>query len=83
MPYSEFKGWLEYFDKRPVGWQEDNRFYMILRVLGVKQKASELFPSLAAVQASSKSKKNSFEEILPFLNQATGGVKLCSLEAYQ
>lgn len=52
MPYDEFVGWFSYFKRRPVGWQDDQRTYMQLSAAGVKAKAEELFPSIAAVRKS-------------------------------
>lgn len=56
MDYEEFMGWQSYFSKRPMGWQEDNRAYMLLSAQGVKAKPEALFPSLAAMRAASKPK---------------------------
>jgi hypothetical protein len=50
MPYDEFLGWIEYFKRRPVGWREDYRTYLLMRVQGAKQKPEQLFASLAAIE---------------------------------
>lgn len=49
MPYDELLGWINYFERRPVGWREDDRTYKLMRVQGTEQKATEVFPSLVAV----------------------------------
>lgn len=46
MPYTELINWLSFFNRRPIGWREDQRTYMILRSQGVKEKAESLFPTL-------------------------------------
>jgi hypothetical protein len=49
MPYDEFTGWIEYYKRRPAGWQEDYRTFLLLKAQGLKQKPEELFPSLAPI----------------------------------
>lgn len=49
MPYDEFLGWQAYFEKRPVGWRDDDRTFKLMQVQGVKQKAHELFPALGPI----------------------------------
>lgn len=49
MTYEEFLGWLDYFERRPVGWREDDRTAKLLQAQGVKEKPQNLFPSLAAI----------------------------------
>jgi len=46
MPYTEMIKWIEFFKRRPPGWREDQRAYMLLRAQGVKEKAENLFPTL-------------------------------------
>lgn len=46
MPYDELQGWFQYFDKRPAGWQEDDRTVKLLQAQGVKEKPWVLFPNL-------------------------------------
>lgn len=50
MPYLELLGWMEYFDRRPVGWREDDRTHKLLQAAGVKAKGTEIFVSLARMQ---------------------------------
>lgn len=49
MSYDELLGWRDYFSRRPVGWQEDDRTAKLLQAQGVKEKSTDLFPSLRAV----------------------------------
>ena len=49
MTYEELLGWLDYFNRRPIGWRDDARMVPVLRTQGVKEKPEVLFPSLAAV----------------------------------
>ena len=46
MPYDELLKWGDYFRKRPIGYREDQRAYMLLRAQGVKESAENLFPTL-------------------------------------
>jgi hypothetical protein len=55
MPYTELLGWSNYFDRRPVGWREDNRAYQLMRAQGVKEKPEAIFESLAAIRRNSNS----------------------------
>jgi len=55
MPYEEYVKWMHYFSKRPQGWKEDQRTYMIMRAFGVKESAESIFPTLAAVKKGSLS----------------------------
>lgn len=50
MPYTELINWVEFFKKRPVGWREDNRTYMLLRSQGIKEKPENLFHSLKLIK---------------------------------
>lgn len=47
MPYLEYLGWLDYFDRRPIGWREDDRTHKLLQAQGVTAKGHEVFESLA------------------------------------
>jgi len=53
MPYDEYAQWMTFFEKRPVGWREDQRTSFILNALGVKQKGTEIFSSLKTMHANS------------------------------
>lgn len=54
MPYDEFIKWSLYFSKRPIGWRDDDRTMKLLQAQGVKAKAAEIFPSLAALFGTSQ-----------------------------
>jgi len=49
MPYLELLKWVDYFKKRPIGWREDHRTYMIMAAFGVKEKPEKLFRSLEII----------------------------------
>lgn len=69
MPFRELQGWFEYFERRPVGWREDQRTSMLLNAWGAKVSPEKLFPSLAAI--SKHQTKNSFKGSL--LEQLAAG----------
>jgi hypothetical protein len=50
MPYTEMLKWIDYFKKRPVGWRDDHRTYMLLRAQGVKEKPENVFASLKQIE---------------------------------
>lgn len=52
MEYTEFLGWMEYFDRVPLGWRDDLRFYKIMRSIGTKAEPGQLFESLAKISAN-------------------------------
>jgi hypothetical protein len=80
MPYDTFKGWLLYFESRPVGWREDLRTFYIVSAFGGKMKPGDLFPSLAQMEAASRPKnpvanlKNSY--LFSKMLTAKGGDKI-------
>lgn len=78
MTYEEFLGWLNYFERRPVGWREDSRTYKLLQVQGVKEKPWNLFETLASMKESSappdKNLQNSF--LFQKMLSAKGGDKI-------
>ena len=51
MTYEEFLGWMNYFERRPIDWRDDDRCSKLLAAQGVKEKPTTLFPSLQAVYA--------------------------------
>ena len=75
MPQAELLGWFNFFKRRPIGWREDQRTYMLLSAQGVKAKADDLFVSLKQLQENIPAE----DKALPsgnFLNKmlsATGG----------
>jgi hypothetical protein len=81
MPYIELLGWMDYFERRPAGWREDDRIFKILQTQGVKGKPEKYFPSLAAIYNARRptdAKTIGFKGSAFFnkLNKAKGGVKL-------
>lgn len=54
IPYDELLGWYAYFERRPIGWREDDRTSKLLQGAGVKAKPTDLFPSLKAIYTASK-----------------------------
>jgi hypothetical protein len=83
MVYEEFLGWQNYFEKRPIGWREDERTYKLLCAQGVKAKAYDVFPSLDPIyRPPTKSESNfnvkSFKKSLLFqkILSAKGGEKI-------
>lgn len=46
MPYEELIKWSAYFRKRPIGWREDQRTYLLLQAQGYKGKAEDVFVTL-------------------------------------
>ena len=52
IPYTELLGWLDYFDRRPVDWRDDDRTLKLLQVQGFKGSGSSIFASLATMAKS-------------------------------
>jgi hypothetical protein len=61
MDYEEFLGWQNYFERRPLGWREDDRTYKLLSAQGVKAKAPTIFPSLDPIYNPPKKEENTFD----------------------
>lgn len=57
MPYDELITWQVYFESRPVGWRDDERFMRVLNALGSKDDGTKTFASLARMKAAA----NDFE----------------------
>ena len=76
MDYDEFLGWQSYFSKRPPGWQEDNRTYLLLSAQGTKAKPEAIFPSLKMMKeaASPRSQAHSLVQS-GFLNRLLTAAK--------
>jgi len=64
MPYDELLKWIEFFNRRPIGWREDQRTYLYLRTQGVKEKAESLFPTLS-LMARNKEKSQVPDKAVP------------------
>jgi hypothetical protein len=54
MPYDEYLTWQKYFDKRPPGWQEDDRAFKFIQTQGFKGKPWEIFPNLLKIYRPTK-----------------------------
>jgi len=50
MDYTEFVKWCSFFQRRPIGWREDQRTYMLLSAQGLKEEPEKLFPTLKALK---------------------------------
>ena len=50
MPYTELLNWIEFFNRRPVGWREDIRTYLFLKTQGLKEPPEQLFPSIGRIK---------------------------------
>ena len=50
MPYTELLKWVEFFNRRPVGWREDLRAYLYLRTQGTKEAPEKIFPSIGRIK---------------------------------
>jgi hypothetical protein len=81
MEYFELRGWINYFERRPVGWREDLRTSLIMEASGAKINRNKIFPSLAALHGAdakdSTNLKNS--EMFKRLLGAKGGDNLLKL----
>lgn len=49
MTYEELLGWINYFERRPVGWRDDDRAHKIMQTNGCEVKATEIFSSLTPI----------------------------------
>ncbi len=58
MPHDEYIKWAAYFEARPVGWREDDRTFKLLAAQGVKEKAENLFASLAKMKENEVNTSN-------------------------
>ena len=83
MPYEELLAWTAYFEKRPVGWREDDRAFKILQTQGVKEKPWAVFGSLDPIYNSKKSYDGTLDvnnlkksALFTKMLSATGGDKL-------
>ena len=52
LPYDEIQGWFEYINRRPPGWQDDNRAAIqVMAMAGSnKVKPEDLFSSLKTIK---------------------------------
>jgi len=57
MPYDELIKWTQFFKKRPIGYQEDNRTFMLLKALGAKGNGEDYFTSLRLHKEAEENRK--------------------------
>lgn len=76
MPYDELCSWVRFFNKRPIGWREDYRAYMIMRAFGVKGSPAKIFDSLKPLFESSVAGSLKGSGALQMLLSAKGGDRL-------
>jgi hypothetical protein len=57
MPYDELIKWTTFFSKRPVGWREDYRTYLIMSSFGVKEPPEKIFYTLEQIRKESEKEK--------------------------
>jgi hypothetical protein len=50
MPYGELLQWIHFFKKRPIGYREDQRTFLLLQAQGYKGKPSDLFDSFRSIK---------------------------------
>lgn len=60
----ELLGWVDYFERRPVGWREDQRTAMLVNAFGAKTEPEDLFPSLRAVKEGSKRQTSAAQQFV-------------------
>lgn len=80
MPYEELLKWVEFFSRRPMGWREDQRTFMLLQANGFKGKPEDIFTSLAMIKehhakATKAGKALPQGEFLKRMFKASGGDK--------
>lgn len=59
MPYEELLGWMDYLNRRPVDWRDDERTFKLLQVQGFKGKGESIFSSLATIARAESERRNS------------------------
>jgi len=57
MPYTELLGWAEFLKRRPPGYKEDMRTFMLLSSQGFKGSPEDIFPTIRAVKQHAESKQ--------------------------
>lgn len=51
-------GWSDYFERRPIGWREDDRTFKLMQVSSfskLDKRPEEIFPTLGVIYAAVKS----------------------------
>jgi hypothetical protein len=79
MPYDELLKWLEYFNKRPYGWRDDDRAFKIIQAWGGSNiKPYQVFASLEPIYKASEERKERGEISVQNLRQSTMFSKMLS-----
>jgi hypothetical protein len=78
MPYEELIKWTSFFKSRPIGWQDDQRTFLMLRAAGVKGSPESIFPSLKVIKQESESRQRPDQAVpkgkfLDMMLKAKGG----------
>lgn len=75
MPYDEYLGWANYFERRPNEWRSDARTALLANVFGAKTRPEEMFDSLRKM---SRKSNTGIENSVAFqlMCSAVGGDKL-------
>jgi len=58
MPYTELLKWITFFHRRPVGWREDQRTFLLLKAQGYKGKGEDLFTTLRLIKEANENIDN-------------------------
>lgn len=83
MTHAELEGWFDYFKRRPPGWREDQRTYMMVSAwAGSKVKPEAMFPSLKALKAEETRSRGDLRGSLfhKLMLEARGGDQLEALK---
>jgi len=58
MSFKEYLMWAAYFEQRPPGWREDDRTFKMMKALGAKANAGDVFPSLGVMLRNREATSN-------------------------
>lgn len=83
MSFVELQDWIEFFRRRPVGWQDDMRTSFLMQAFGTKAKGPDIFPSLKTIHEEAaanehariaKAKRSPFIQkyLMPHLEEDNG-----------
>lgn len=75
MPHEELLNWAAFFRKRPIGYREDQRTFMLLQAQGYKGTAEDLFPTLKLVKEGIPTERKALPKglFLEKMKTAVGG----------
>jgi hypothetical protein len=57
MPYTELQKWINFFEEKPIGWRDDYRAFLIMKSMGYKGKAEDVFGSIRQIKKIESDKK--------------------------